>query len=159
MTLLKKTKSGVSFIEVMTATVVISIACIGLMMGIVHARGELHSLEIKERATEELLNYMEFWKGRVADGRLSVSERAGDPNGDSIYLVGGLNQKNSIEAKLYYDLRRLNGFNDFGVTDFTRYELECWIKWSDRFASPTSRYSGGANRERKISTIMTVFEL
>ena len=75
---MKKTSSGISFIEVMTATVVISIACVGLMMGVVHARGELHSLEIKERATEELLNYMEFWKGRVADGRLSPSERAGD---------------------------------------------------------------------------------
>ncbi|GIR57243.1 MAG: hypothetical protein CM15mP64_6550 [Candidatus Neomarinimicrobiota bacterium] len=50
----------------MTATVVISIACVGLMMGVVHARGELHSLEMKERATEELLNYMEYWKGRVA---------------------------------------------------------------------------------------------
>jgi hypothetical protein len=156
---MKKTSSGISFIEVMTATVVISIACVGLMMGVVHARSELHSLEIKERATEELLNYMEFWKGRVADGRLSPSERAGDPDGDAIYLVGGLNQKNSIEARLYYDLRRLNGFNEFGSTDFTRYELECWIEWSDRFSSPGSRYSSRVNRERKISTIMTVFEL
>ena len=156
---MKKASSGISFIEVMTATVVISIACVGLMMGVVHARSELHSLEIKERATEELLNYMEFWKGRVAGGRLSPSERAGDPDGDAIYLVGGLNQKNSIEAKLYYDLRRLNGFNEFGSTDFTRYELECWIEWSDRFSSPRSRYSSRVNRERKISTIMTVFEL
>ena len=60
---LYKTYSGIGFIEVMTATVIISIACIGLMMGVVHARGELHSLEMKERATEELLNYMEYWKG------------------------------------------------------------------------------------------------
>ena len=155
----KNSYQGISFIEVMTATVVISIACVGLMMGVVHARSELHSLEIKERATEELLNYMEFWKGRVADGRLSPSERAGDPDGDSIYLVGGLNQKNSIEAKLYYDLRRLNDFNDFGSTDFTRYELKCWIKWSDRFSSPNSRYFSNIKRERKISTIMTVVEL
>ena len=57
--ILNKTHSGIGFIEVMTATVIISIACIGLMMGVVHARGELHSLEMKERATEELLNYME----------------------------------------------------------------------------------------------------
>ena len=55
----RKTNFGIGFIEVMTATVVISIACIGLMMGVVHARSELHSLEMKERATEELLNYME----------------------------------------------------------------------------------------------------
>ena len=85
--MIRKTTSGVGFIEVMTATVIISIACIGLLMGIVHARSELHALEIKERATEELLNYMEYWKGRIADGNLSPSERAGDPDGDEIYLV------------------------------------------------------------------------
>ena len=156
---LKKTNMGIGFIEVMTATVIISIACIGLMMGIVHARGELHSLQVKERATEELLNYMEYWKGRIADGSLSVYELAGDPDGDEIFLVGGTGQKNSIEARLFYDLRRLNMFNDYGSTDMTRYELACWIKWGDRFTSPTGRFAGDIGHERKISTIMTEFEL
>ena len=45
----------------MTATVIISIAAVGLLMGVVHARGELHALEVKERASEELLNYMEYF--------------------------------------------------------------------------------------------------
>ena len=156
---LKVTTSGIGFIEVMTATVIISIACVGLLMRDVHALGELHSLEIKERATEELLNYMEYWKGRVADGTLSPYELAGDPDGDEIFLVGGLGQKNSVEARLYYDFRRLNSFNDYGITDMTRYELECWIKWGDRFTSPTGRYAGDTGYERRISTIMTEFEL
>ena len=156
---LNRTYYGIGFIEVMTATVIISIACIGLMMGVVHARGELHSLEMKERATEELLNYMEYWKGRVADGSLTAYELAGDPDGDEIFLIGGLGQKNSIEARLYYDFRRLNSFNDYGNTDMTRYELECWIKWGDRFTSPTGRYAGNTGYERRISTIMTEFEL
>jgi hypothetical protein len=153
----KATTSGIGFIEVMTATVIISIACVGLMMGVVHARGELHSLEIKERATEELLNYMEYWKGRVADGTLSPYELAGDPDGDEIFLVGGLGQKNSVEARLYYDFRRLNSFNDYGITDMTRYELECWIKWGDRFTA--GRRAGDTGFERRISTIMSEFEL
>ena len=51
-----KTKhSGIGFIEVMVAVVITSIAALGLLMGAAHARGELHALEIKERATEELL--------------------------------------------------------------------------------------------------------
>ena len=157
--ILNKTHSGIGFIEVMTATVIISIACIGLMMGVVHARGELHSLEMKERATEELLNYMEYWKGRVADGSLTAYELVGDPDGDEIFLIGGLGQKNSIEARLYYDFRRLISFYDFGTTDMTRYELECWIKWGDRFTSPTGRYAGNTGYERRISTIMSEFEL
>ena len=155
----KQTSPGVTFIEVMTATVIISIACIGLLMGIVHGRSELHSLQVKERATEELLNYMEYWKGRVADGNLSPSERAGDPDGDDVYLVGALGKKNSIRAKLYYDLDRLDKFNDFGSTDFTRYELECWIRWNDRFITPPGSYAGNVVQERKLSTIMTVFEI
>jgi len=155
---LKKTVSGVGFIEVMTATVIISIACLGLMMGVVHARSELHALEIKERATEELLNYMEYWKGRIADGNLSASERAGDPDGNDIYLVGKLGERYKIKAKIYYNLTRLNKFNDYGSTDFSRYELECWIKWSDYLAAPPSRYSGRVSKERRLSTIMTVFE-
>jgi len=155
----KQTSPGVTFIEVMTATVIISIACIGLLMGVVHARSELHSLQVKERATEELLNYMEYWKGRVADGNLSPSERAGDYDGDDVYLVGGRGIKNSIQAKLYYDLDRLDRFNDFGSTDFTRYELECWIRWNDRFITPPGSYSGDVVQERKLSTIMTVFEI
>ena len=155
----KQTSPGVTFIEVMTATVIISIACIGLLMGIVHGRSELHSLQVKERATEELLNYMEYWKGRVADGNLSPSERAGDPDGDDVYLVGALGKKNSIQAKLYYDLDRLDRFNDFGSTDFNRYELKCWIRWDDRFITPPGSYAGNVVQERKLSTIMTVFEI
>ena len=155
----KQTSPGVSFIEVMTATVIISIACIGLLMGIVHGRSELHSLQVKERATEELLNYMEYWKGRVADGNLSPSERAGDPDGDQVYLIGALGKKNSIQAKLYYDLDRLDRFNDFGSTDFNRYELKCWIRWDDRFITPPGSYAGNVVQERKLSTIMTVFEI
>ena len=155
----KQTSPGVTFIEVMTATVIISIACIGLLMGVVHARSELHSLQVKERATEELLNYMEYWKGRVADGNLSPSERVGDPDGDEVYLVGALGKKNSIQARLYYDLDRLDGFNDFGSTDFTRYELECWIRWNDRFITPPGSYAGNVVQERRLSTIMSVFEI
>ena len=155
----KKTYSGIGFIEVMTATVIISIAAVGLLMGVVHARGELHALEVKERASEELLNYMEYWKGRIADGAISPSELAGDLEGDEIYLVGSAQSRYKIRAKLYYDIRRLNRNTDHGSTDSKRYELECWIKWYDYLAAPPSRYSGNVSKERKLSTIMSVFEL
>ena len=155
----KKKYSGIGFIEVMTATVIISIAAVGLLMGVVHARGELHALEVKERASEELLNYMEYWKGRIADGAISPSELAGDLEGDEIYLVGSAQSRYKIRAKLYYDIRRLNRNTDHGSTDFKRYELECWIKWYDYLAAPPSRYSGNVSKERKLSTIMSVFEL
>ena len=155
---IKQSSSGVGFIEIMTAMLIISIASLGLLMGVVHARSELHALEIKERATEELLNYMEYWKGRIADGGLSPSERAGDPDGDEVYLVGKRGGRYSIKARLFYSLDRLNRFNDYGVTDFNRYKLDCWVEWSDFFISPTNKYAGRVVKKRRLSTIMTEFD-
>ena len=136
---LKKTSYGIGFIEVMTATVIISIACVGLMMGVVHARGELHSLEMKERATEELLNYMEYWKGRIADGVMSSSEWNGDLQGDQIYLFGNAQSEYKVKATVYYDIDQLDKYTDHGPTDFKRYQLECWIKWKDFLQTPANR--------------------
>ena len=79
---------GFTFIEVMTAFMIISIASVGMMMGAGHAQGELRSIELSERATEELLNFTEYWKGRIADGRLSPSERIGNPEGKTVLLRG-----------------------------------------------------------------------
>tara|TARA_Y100000590_G_scaffold194924_1_gene221382 strand:+ start:504 stop:977 length:474 start_codon:yes stop_codon:yes gene_type:complete len=155
----KKTYSGIGFIEVMTATVIISIAAVGLLMGVVHARSELHALEVKERATEELLNYMEYWKGRIADGAISPSEMAGDGDGDEIYLFGNAQSKYKVKANLYYDINKLDRDTQHGTTDFKRYSLECRIEWTDYLASPSSRYSGNVVKERKLATVMSVFEL
>ena len=67
------TVPGFTFIEVMVAVVIISITALGIMHGTIHSRGMLRSIEIRERATEELANYMEYWQGRVADNKLSVT--------------------------------------------------------------------------------------
>ena len=95
----------------------------------------------------------------MADVNLSTAERAGDPDVDEIYLVGSLGERYTIKARLYYDLDKLDRFTDYGTTDFTRYELECWIRWSDHFATPPSRHAGRVAKERRLSTVMTVFEI
>jgi Tfp pilus assembly protein PilV len=110
----KKTSSGIGFIEVMTAVVIISIAALGILMGAVHARGQLHALQVKERATEELLNYMEYWKGRIADGVMSSSEWNGDLQGDQIYLFGNAQSVYKVKATVYYDIEKLDKFTDHG---------------------------------------------
>ena len=155
----KSTSSGIGFIEVMTAIVITMIAALGILMGAVHARGELHALEVKERATEELVNYMEYWKGRIADGVMSPSEWSGDLQGDQIYLYGNLQSKYKIIARLYYDINKLNQFTPHGTTDFDRYHLECWIQWKDFLQTPVNRYSDKVTKERRLSTVMSIFDL
>ena len=157
--MLRKTSSGIGFIEVMTAVVIISIAALGILMGAVHARSELHSLEVKERATEELLNYMEYWKGRIADGALSSSEWSGDLQGDQIYLYGNAQSSYKVRARLFYDIEKLDSYTDYGTTDFKRYRLECWIKWKDFLITPGSKWSDKVEKERRLSTVMAVFDV
>ena len=157
--MLRETSSGIGFIEVMTAVVIISIAALGILMGAVHARGELHALEVKERATEELLNYMEYWKGRIADGVLSSSEWSGDLQGDQIYLYGNAQSSYKVRATLYYDIDKLDSYTEHGPTDFKRYRLECWIKWKDFLQTPGNRWSDKVEKERRLSTVMAVFDV
>ena len=156
---IRKTSSGIGFIEVMTAVVIISIAALGILMGAVHARGQLHALQVKERATEELLNYMEYWKGRIADGVMSSSEWNGDLQGDQIYLFGNAQSSYKVKANLYYDIEELDRFTDHGPTDFKRYKLDCWIKWKDYLQTPANRWSDKVEKERKLSTVMAIFDL
>ena len=157
--LAKKTSSGIGFIEVMTAVVIISIASLGILMGAVHARGQLHALQVKERATEELLNYMEYWKGRIADGVMSSSEWSGDLQGDQIYLFGNAQSEYKVKATVYYDIDQLDKYTDHGPTDFKRYRLECWIKWKDFLQTPADRWSNKVEKERRLSTVMAIFDL
>ena len=156
---IRKTSSGIGFIEVMTAVVIISIAALGILMGAVHARGQLHALQVKERATEELLNYMEYWKGRIADGVMSSSEWNGDLQGDQIYLFGNAQSSYKVKANLYYDIEELDRFTDHGPTDFKRYKLECWIKWKDYLQTPANSWRYKVEKERKLSKVMSIFEL
>ena len=55
-------QSGFSFIEVMIGVLIVSIAAYGMVVGATHTRGELRAIAVKERATEELLSFVESMK-------------------------------------------------------------------------------------------------
>jgi prepilin-type N-terminal cleavage/methylation domain-containing protein len=147
--------SGFTFIEVMTAFMIISIAAVGMMMGASHAQGELRSLGLKERATEELLNYTEYWRGRIADGRLSQSEVVGNLEGEQVYLRGSATSQDKVVAKVYYDITQLDDDTEFGKSSFSRLKLETWIKWSDFL--PKGNVQSRPQRKRRLETVMAVF--
>lgn len=154
--LIKQSASGISFIEVMIAVVIISIASLGLLMGVVHARSELHAIEIRELATNELVNYMEFWKGRVADGSISMSNLNGDLQGQQVYLVGNSQSQHKIEGRLFYDIDHLDSETEYGDTNYERYNIDCWIEWKDYFQTGKNE-NQLVTKARKLSTVMSVF--
>ena len=149
------TVPGFTFIEVMVAVVIISITALGIMHGTIHSRGILRSIEIRERATEELANYMEYWQGRVADDRLSMTEKAGDNLGKQIYLVGNSNSDLGAPAKLYYNLVKQN--SKYNSSVYNAYKIKVWITWQDYFLQENDLYFGEVAHERTLETVMIAY--
>ncbi|NOZ74540.1 MAG: prepilin-type N-terminal cleavage/methylation domain-containing protein [FCB group bacterium] len=146
-----KSQSGFTFIEVMVAIVIITVSSYGLMLGVVHARGEMRAIELRERATEELASYMEYWKGRIADGQLSIGEKAGNLRGTTIYLEGDQFSRYKVPATLYLDpVQFIPSPHSGGLR---RWQLHARIRWQD-FSFATK----SVTRERDLSMIMTQFE-
>ena len=146
----KNFQSGFSFIEVMIGVLIVSIAAYGMVVGATHARGELRAIAVRERATEELLSFVESMKGRIADGKLSIIERSGDLQGETIYLFGNKHSQTKLAAKIFYDpITRL-------LTDSTsnidRYLLKSWIEWED-FSTPSRKVL----KRQEIEMVMMEF--
>ena len=152
-----KASQGFTFIEVMLAVVIITITSLGLMYGVVHARSALRALEIKERATEELSNYMEHWKGRIASGNLSTSDKLGDYSGREIYLVGDAQADEKVTAKLFYSMEKQD--SQYDDVDYLSYHLKVWVRWKNFMNIPenTGNQNPQKEHERILETVMLVF--
>jgi len=120
---------GFTFIEVMIGIVIVSVASYGLMLGAVHARGEMRAIAVEDRALEELLNFMEEMKGKIAGKKLTLVEKAGDQLGRTVYLLGGAHEGYKLPAKIYYD-PVVPVYNP-EPTSIKRYHLKAWIVWQD----------------------------
>lgn len=156
-----KSSEGFTFIEVMLAVVIITITSMGLMYGVVHARSELRALEIKERATEELANYMEHWKGRIASGNLSTGDKTGDYTGEEIYLIGDAHSDKSVTAKLYYSMNELDSKYQYNDPNYESYHLKVWIRWHNFMNTPESAAHQNQlkEHERILETVMLVYKV
>ena len=154
-----KASQGFTFIEVMLAVVIITITSMGLMYGVVHARSELRALEIKERATEELSNYMEHWKGRIASGNLSTTDKLGDYTGKEIYLIGDAQTDEKVTGKLFYSMAKQDSqYND---ANYESYHLRVWVRWKNYFNTPESAVHHHIQKvhERVLETVMLVYNV
>ena len=58
-----------------------------------------------------------------------------------------------------YDIDKLDSYTEHGPTDFKRYRLECWIKWKDFLQTPGNRWNDKVEKERRLSTVMAVFDV
>jgi len=145
-------QQGFSFIEVMIGVLIVSIAAYGMVVGATHARGELRAIAVKERATEELLSFVETLKGRIADGKLSVVERSGNLQGETVYLFGNQHSQTKLAAKIYYEPITILYTDSTSSVD--RFLLKSWIEWED-FSTPTNKVV----KREDIEMVMMEFPL
>ena len=147
-----KAQSGFSFIEVMIGVLIVSIAAYGMVVGATHARGELRAIAVKERATEELLSFVESMKGRIADGKLSIIERSGNLQGETIYLFGNQHSQTKLAAKIFYE--PVTKLLTDSTSNVDRYLLKSWIEWED-FSTPSRKVV----KREDIEMVMMEFPL
>ena len=145
-------QSGFSFIEVMIGVLIVSIAAYGMVVGATHARGELRAIAVKERATEELLSFVESMKGRIADGKLSIIERSGNLQGETVYLFGNQHSQTKLAAKIFYE--PVTKLLTDSTSNVDRYLLTSWIEWED-FSTPSKKVV----KREDIKMVMMEFPL
>ena len=145
-------QSGFSFIEVMIGVLIVSIAAYGMVVGATHARGELRAIAVKERATEELLSFVESMKGRIADGKLSIIESSGNLQGETIYLFGNQHSQTKLAAKIFYE--PVTKLLTDSTSNVDRYLLTSWIEWED-FSTPSKKVV----KREDIEMVMMEFPL
>ena len=114
---------GFTLIELMVGCIIILVAISALFSGISYIRVTMNQLFLKEKAYEELKNYTDFWKSRIAMDRWNGV--VGTTISDSpINLVE--NEKQSITANL--KRKATLQTDDY---PFKYYTLNTTISWND----------------------------
>ena len=115
--------NGFSIVEFLAATIIATVSAGAIMFGVVNVRKTTDLLNTKEKAFEQLVNYTDFWKARIAAGEW-IGSNIWTSN-DEFDLVD--KDKRPIKAVL-----SKRGFIINSEYPFPLYSLETKITWWDR---------------------------
>ena len=113
-----------SIVEFLAATVIATVSAGAIMFGVTNIRKTTDLLNTKEKAFEQLTNYTEFWKSKIA---------AGEWTGGNIWTPGeefNLVDKNNRPIKAVLSKK---GYRVNGNYPYPLYSLETKITWDDRY--------------------------
>ena len=102
---------------------------------------------------------MEHWKGRIASGNLSTTDKLGDYSGREIYLFGDAQANEKVTAKLFYTMEKQDSqYND---ENYESYHLKVWVQWKNFMNTPESavHHSIQKEHERILETVMLVYNV
>ena len=124
-----KSVQGFSIVEFLAASLIASVSAGAIMYGVSSLRKTTDILNIKEKAFEQLVNYTDFWKSKIAAGEW-VGTNTWTP-ASQFDLVDKKNRP--IKAQFSKKGYRLNG--DF---PYPLYSLETKVTWWDSPDDPNS---------------------
>jgi len=119
-----KSFRGFSVVEFLATTIITTVSASAIMFGVSNIRKTTDLLNIKEKAFEELTNYTDFWKSKIAAGEWAGTNtwtpgpqfNLVDKNDRPIRAV--LSKKGSVVNSNY---------------PYPLYSLETKITWFDRY--------------------------
>tara|TARA_B100001250_G_C19215705_1_gene535638 strand:- start:66 stop:494 length:429 start_codon:yes stop_codon:yes gene_type:complete len=118
-----KLEKGFSIIEFLIGSIIVFIAAGSVMFGVTSIRKTTNLITVKEKAFEELTNYTDFWKSKIAAGEWAGTNSWTDaPIFDLID-----NQDRPVRAILSKKGSPVNGDYPYPL-----YSLETKITWWDR---------------------------
>ena len=117
-----KIQEGFSMIEFLVAALIVSFSLGGIMSGVSSLRISVDRLNTKEKAFDELANYTNFWKSKIAAGEWTGG--TGWNNAPEFILVNKANTP--VKAILSKRGGIINGDYPYPL-----YSLETKITWMD----------------------------
>ena len=132
--MVKKSNQGFSLIEYIVAVIIISISAVSIMLGVVSIRKTSNLIAIKDSAFQELTNYTEYWKAKIAAGEWKGNNHTWNQDPPVIELLTG--QDDGPNAWLYKKAGVINKTGDGRDYPYPLYSLETRIEWKDREDEP-----------------------
>ena len=139
---LLRRQEGMTLIEVLIGMLIISIASVGLMLGIAYGKTMLRNTMIADRALEELSNYMELWRGRLHARMVGTSEwGGGQPGGEEVILYQpDTDPTHDVLGHIYREPIQKLGSTPFNQKNFPYLTLEAYIVWERPDAEAENTY-------------------
>ena len=142
---MNKFNQGFSIIEFLAATIITTVAAGSIMYGVANIRKTTDLMNIKEKAFEELTNYTDFWKSKIAAGEWTGTNTWTPAK--QFNLVDK-NNKRPIKATLLKKGSIINSTYPYPL-----YSLETKITWTDRYGE-----SGIPGRELNFKVYQVEFK-
>jgi len=136
----RKANGGFTLLEVAVGMVIISAAAVSMFYGITYARASIRQIAIKERALEELVGYLDYYRAIVSDHTPLDFEWAGDlQRGTDVILynpTGSNNPSEYIVGTIYRERMRKE-YSDENPNHDPYFMIEAFIVWEDHIGSGT----------------------